>query len=571
MYYYRTLLALIALIMALPAFAAIRCDGILGNSGEEGATLVRFAPAGAAGMGVAYDRFGSLWDRAGDGQLNCYAVDGRLLATYKIPLGNAGWNNQHQLALVGDLLVLCMQGKLYTLPVTAPAGTEAKLLKCAAERISFNAVQGKLAIYNKGTLSLVDPTTSATTPVCEITGGAMWIDMDADGAIYTVGGDWKLHKYVAGKEITDGWPKAAPGERPQVIDDAWFGHTWHGTIKRFTTTLEPNPGVVLGGASGSFLGHLDQNSELNKGCGMAKIHDDLYAVSGIGGILQLLKWDNEKRQMTVIRRIGSIPACQGLGLDRAGNVWWYAGSWKWNDTPDAPLRNGVNAPDYPGVSQVVMLDNDMMVGVGWLWGLPNFYSGRLTGEVAGDRKECTLAKNAIGSAVYRQDGKLTMLVVNKTGGAEAYTINNEGRFVVDVGPVTLTTATPVIEWTTLAMQNADTLLGAADGQVIVFARDGKNWKEIRRWQNWGTTDTDKFGGKIYLTSDAGRLWVSDRERHRVLAFNLADEKLITTFGTTDTHGDDLVSLTNPEVIAARDNRAVVYDQGNQRLVKLAID
>lgn len=571
MYYYRTLLALIALILALPAFAAIRSDGILGNSGEEGDTLVRFAPEGAAGMGVAYDRFGSLWDRAGDGQLNSYAVDGRMLATYKIPRGNAGWNNQHQLALVGDLLVLCMQGQLYTLPITAPAGTEALLLKCAAERISFNAVQGKLAIYNKGTLSLLDPATCTTTPVCEVTGGVNWMDMDADGAIYTVGGDWKLHKFVAGKEITDGWPKAAPGERPQVIDDAWFGHTWHGTIKRFTTTLEPNPGVVLGGASGSFIGHLDQNSELNKGCGMAKIRDDLYAVSGLGGILQLLKWDNEKRQMTVIRRIGSISGCQGLGLDRAGNVWWNAGSWKWNDTPDAPLRNGVNSPDYPGVSQIVMLDNDMMVGVGWLWGSPTFYTGRLTGEVAGDRRECTLAKNAVGSAVYRQDGQLTMLVVNKTGGAAAYTINNEGRFVADNGAVTLTTTITVKEWTTLAMQNADTLLGAADGQVIVFARDGKNWKETRRWQNWGAADTDKFGSKIYLTSDAGRLWVSDRERHRVLAFNLADEKLIATFGTTDTHGDDMMSLTNPEVIAARDNRAVVYDQGNQRLVKLVIE
>ena len=55
------------------------CDGVLGNSGEQGAGLVRFGEQGARGIGVAVDRFGSLWDRAGKGVLNRYASDGRSL------------------------------------------------------------------------------------------------------------------------------------------------------------------------------------------------------------------------------------------------------------------------------------------------------------------------------------------------------------------------------------------------------------------------------------------------------------------------------------------------------------
>ena len=62
----------------------IPCDGILGNSGEQGASLVRFEGAVASGMGIVCDRYGSLWDRGG-AALNRYAVDGRLLASYQLP------------------------------------------------------------------------------------------------------------------------------------------------------------------------------------------------------------------------------------------------------------------------------------------------------------------------------------------------------------------------------------------------------------------------------------------------------------------------------------------------------
>ena len=38
----------------------------------------------------------------------------------------------------------------------------------------------------------------------------------------------------------------------------------------------------------------------------------------------------------------------------------------------------------------------------------------------------------------------------------------------------------------------------------------------------------------------------------------------------DGPGDDLSHLSHPQAIAARDSRAVVYDSGNQRLMKLSL-
>ena len=54
----------------------------------------------------------------------------------------------------------------------------------------------------------------------------------------------------------------------------------------------------------------------------------------------------------------------------------------------------------------------------------------------------------------------------------------------------------------------------------------------------------------------------------MLCFDLATGKLLAAFGTPDTPGDDLGTLHAPEAIAARGERAVVYDRGNQRLMKL---
>lgn len=553
---------LLAALLAAPCGAAqLACEGILGNSGEQGDTLVRFATARSArGMGVIADRFGSLWDRAGAGRLNRYAPDGRLLAHYRIP-DRAGSNDQ--IALVGDTVVLLISDQLLTLPITAPSGGEAASLGLQAHCISFGTRDGRIAAATKEHILLVDPATRDARRLAPFP-GVQALDFGPDGSLLVMA-DWRVHKLVDGKPVSDGWPKGAPGERMQFLDGGVFGHGWHGTIRRFTADLEPAPGVVLGGASGSFIGHLDQNSELSNGRGMALVRPGLFAVSGLGGILHLMAWDAEKQQMALVRRIGAVPACRGIGLDREGNVWWHAGSWKWADRPDTPLRLGVNAPEHPGVAQVVMLDNDSMAAPAHLWGKPAFYHGPLTREVQGQRVEqgCGLKNDRVGCTVYKNNGALTLLAINEAGEGQAFAIGADGRYQRDLGAVALKTAAPVKAWTSLAMKGPDSLLGAADGHVLELARDGNDWRETRRWRA-------DFGPAIWIAADSGKLWVADRDRHRVLALDLATEKPIAVFGTTDKPGTDLAALSGPTIIAARGDRAVVYDAGNQRLAKLAL-
>ena len=556
------------LTVIAPCFAAsLTCEGVLGNSGEQGAALVRFAAEPARGMGVAYDRFGALWDRGGAGVLNRYALDGRLLGTYRIAKESA---DEDQLAPVGDTLALLSRGTIYTLPITAPAGSEAQPLKVSADAISFHAHGPQLAARNKDDVFLFDIATGAKQPVATVKGAGN-VELGPDGTVYVAAGD-KLRKFVNGAEVTDGWPKGRPGDRAQLLDGFWFGHAWHTTIRRFTAQMEPAPGVALGGSSGSFIGHLDQNADLFIGRGLAKIRDNLFAVSSVGGIPQLLEWQDDRQQFEIIRRIGSVPVCRGLGLDRAGNVWHLAGTWRWDDRPDAPMRLGINTLEFPGIGQAAMLDDDTLVAPGSMWGKPTIVSGKLTKEVSAQRIEKPTSlplKDTCGSAVYRRENHLLLLVLDAAGKAQAFNLSNDGRYVSDAAPVELKTVTPVKAWTALAMRNAGTLLAAADGAVIEFAQDGAvNWIEKRRWNSWGAKADEKFGAAISIASDAGRLWVADRERQRVLCFDLATGKPLAAFGTPDKSGDDLATLNAPETIAARGERAVVYDRGNQRLVKL---
>ena len=182
-----------------------------------------------------------------------------------------------------------------------------------------------------------------------------------------------------------------------------------------------------------------------------------------------------------------------------------------------------------------MLDNDRMVLPGFVWGKPCFFNGPLTDEVRQPRIEtaCRLKKDAVGTAVYSDRGKLLLLSITSDGAGSAFAIGPDGVYHGEEGEVQLQTASAVRRWTTLAMKDAKTLLGAADGQVLEMARDGKNWRETRRWSSWAEGPANKFGDTITLTADAGRLWVSDCRRHRVLVFALDSGKLEADFGAVD--------------------------------------
>ena len=547
----------------------ISCDGILGNSGEQGATLVRFQGAAASGMGIACDRYGSLWDRGG-AALNRYAADGRLLASYKLPNAPVD-RNSDTIALLGDTIVVRLGGQLSTLSIDAASGAEVQPLKIPADKLSFSSHDGWLAASKGAEVFLVNAA-GEKKPLVTLKKNPEAVEFGPDGVLY-VSLESKLYRVVAG--AADGIEPAGPqpGERPQFLDGYWYGSAFHSTERRFDKNLKPAPGVVLGGNSGAFIGHVDEQSEIVNGRGLAQLRPDLFAISGFGGIVHLLEWNNTGKRFEPIRRIGPLPVCEAIGLDREGRVWCGSGLWNWNDGPATPQRLGIPTPDK--VFGLTTLDNGSLCGYGLQWGKRTMIFGTLDKELVRRwiESETVLPKEAIAVAVTEINKRRSLVVLESGGKAVAVEVNGEGSYKSDIGPVQLTTATPVKAWTSLAASGKDALLAAGDGFVIEFARDGQNWKEERRWNSSGTSGqggTDTFGPTIRLTSDAGHLWVADTARSRVLCFDQATRKLLGSFGTADSPGDDLTHVNKPTTLAACGDRAVVYDSGNQRLVKLRL-
>ncbi|MEZ0297584.1 MAG: hypothetical protein ACAI35_14135 [Candidatus Methylacidiphilales bacterium] len=604
----------------------LQCVGVMGNSGEQGSTLVRFQGASASGLGVVYDRFGTLWDRGGMLALNRYSPDGRQIATYPLPknVPGQGDGKLDSIALSGDTVMLKLGSALYTLPVAAPGGTAPALLDGASkiDRMSLSAWQGWVAVLSGNDVVLINGTGEKKTLATLADPKCFHIEIALDGSVYVQMTNRVLRRVAQDGAISD-VPGGMPGDRSQLIDGWWYGHIWHGTIRRSDLAFQPSPGVVLGGNSGSFLGHVAENSDLSKGQGMVHMGTgNLFAVSGHQGILQLLEWKPVDKRFDIIRRIGCVNVCAGIGLDRDGRIWHSTGRWEWNDGPATPLLYGV--PPGESAPVITMLESDTMMACQQMWGATTFRYGKLDKEVRGNRLEkSTLPKDVVAIAAAPYQKKNAALLLQKDGKCTAVFISPEGNPSAEAGPVTLKTATPVTRYTSLVALNKSVLLAGGDGAVIHFTPEGEtDWKETGRWSMWGNRQEDNFGNQITLTADVKRLWVSDSSRHRVLCFDIANyfytgdvkegifptpefvrrqpnvgndvanssigagdphttqfhkdgvthlaPRLIATFGRTDAQGDDMASLNAPQTIAARGDRAVVFDSGNQRLLKIEL-
>ena len=554
-------------LAALPLHAeVIQCAGVLGNSGEQGASLVRFnGEKPALGLGVVADRYGTLWDRAGMGVLNRYAADGRLLASYRTTGQRS--SSGDAIAAVGDTLILCLDGGLHILPIDAPAASTSNPLKIDAEHMSLSSHDGWV-VASKGPAVFLVSAAGEIKSVIALQKEPQQLEIGPDGTVYIIS-EGKAYRPASDAPGGLALVGAIPGDRAQFLGDFLYGASGHSTLRRFDMAWQPTPGVVLGGNSGSFIGHVDEQSEVVSPRGVAKAGPDLFAVSGRNGILHLLEWQEHAKRLVPVRRIGSAASCVALALDREGRTWWLSGNWNWNDGPATPLHFGIPEPE---IFALAMQNSDSVVGYGRMWGKPSLMFGKLDKEVRISRIETPTIlprEDVVAVAVSEQNKRPILLVLESKGGVTAVNLSDAGEYRSDIGQVQFLTATPVKQWTSLAAAGR-ALIAAGDGFVIELAREGTNWKETRRWSSWGADAAQNFGGPIWLSADAGKLWVSDSARHRVVCFDLASGRELAAFGTRDAAGDDLARLNAPRVIAARGHRAVVFDSGNQRLIKLHI-
>ncbi len=569
----RGVIIILALLMAGQLSADLVCEGVLGNSGEAGESLALGSREGT-GIGVALDSQGTLWTRIAPRTLARFTVDGRQLATY--PLPTAKRNQGDELTIVNDLLVLLIEGRLYTLPIDAEPGSAPELLNLTAFRMSNNGVDNQLALCREdGTVLLFDPVAATTAPYMTVTLDRITsIERTPDGAVWLVDGKGIVHKYVAGKEIEDDtWPRETTGRRENPSADmchangAWYGFSWYGTIRRYDAQFVPAPGVAIGGSSGWFIGTVPGDADLSQPRNVIHLRENLYVACGDSGVLMVLRWLPEEQRLTLMRRIGGHGASKGIVLDRQGRIFDGHGVWHWEDGPATPQRHGFFARP---AGELMLLPGDKVTGPGlryadrpvWIYGdLGNKPENR------GYEPGVGLKEKGVASALMVKDNRFYALLLEPDGKGGEYRVGPDGAVYQRERDLILETAETVKEWHSLAWLDG-LLYAAADGMIVEFSRDGDVWREQKRWQSWGEGEGQRFGGKLHLAADQGRLWVLDSERHRLLVFSAVDRQLVATFGASDQPGAELTQLRSPTTLYVAGNRAIVGDTGNYRLLKL---
>jgi hypothetical protein len=536
-------------------------EGILGNSGAHGESLVRFSTTLSQGIGVVQDKYGTFWGKAGKGVLNRYTLDGRLIAAYPITSDEAAGDRITQ---VEDYIALLLGGKIYTLPIDAKSGQKSKCLKTVADFISVGSFNKQIAIYRKKNIYKLNILNESSELVAkDLPADVTELEMTPSGEIIAAY-NGKFFSYKNGREVPE--ENKMAGCRMLFLNGYWYSFNWHGTIIRFNADFQPAPGVILGGASGSFIGRVDQNNEISLGNGMASAGDNLFVVGGINGILHLLYWNESRSQMEIIRRIGALPECHGLAMNRQGDVWVNGGMWKWSDSPETAQSNGISLKE---MGPAVLLANNTFVSIALshipvvLWG--NY---TVTSKVA-DATE--LNQEMIhGAALYRSGENTHVLVIDAHGKGRAISISQSGEFKTIGQSIELIPSPPIHEWTSLTMKGDQSLLGAGDGNIVEMEEKDGGWKEIHRWNSWGSQPDQHFGKEIYLYANGNNLWVSDTQRHRVLCFSIKSGQPLACYGVCDESGSDQGRLSEPKVLVENENRVVVYDSQNQRLVKLVL-
>ena len=429
----------VAIALSVLPCASVTADelifaGSLANSGGEGVSRVTFSQESAPGMGPVLDDDGMIWERAGSTLLNRYAQDGRLVAQFQIPKGTG---NADMLTRAGNLLVMKIGNVIYTLPIDAEPGTEATRLSGNAEVLSSGSFGGKVAIFEKaaGAISWLDPVSGGRETITgDVPDTVQAIQVDEDGTVYVqINGEMLAWK--DGKPL-DGFPQEIHGARPQKIGKHWFTHAGHGTINRMNEKFEPSPGVVLGGASGSFIGYLPQSVDLTSGTGMVRIAGDIYAVSGNAGVVQFLEWDQAGEKFSVVRRIGALPELDGVALDAAGNIWTGYGAWRWDDSPETPATLGDKKPDV--AAQPVVLEGKTLCLVKKHYHYVQLANGPIIDGNGWSHPETPaidgfeLPDTVTGAAAVPVKDRFDLVFVERSGKAYSVAVNAEGQRMTKV-------------------------------------------------------------------------------------------------------------------------------------------
>jgi hypothetical protein len=282
----------------------------------------------------------------------------------------------------------------------------------------------------------------------------------------------------------------------------------------------------------------------------------------------LAVWDTAAQVIELRQRYGSLPEVRAVTLSPEGwvnvsteglQLWW-----RWEDAANAPPRfANHSAACTPGVFR------DEWVSA-LAQSLP-ITSRPALGRETAERSYGNVAPfAAVGYAVDRESAKpLAYATDASTNGIWRATM--DARTWAPIGWKLQAVTGGTVDITgDIAVLGGGRFAVATDGAVAVLERDGDALKLVQRLARWGSGDADRFGGALRLAAYGPNLIVADTARHRVLWFDAQSLKLVAQIGQTDIAGTGLDAFDLPAAVAIAGEQAVVYDAGNQRLVKLVL-
>ena len=326
---------------AAPARIELRREDALVNPSGLTVRPTRYA------VGPVYDaRRRRLYYSTGRGEISAVTREGALVARYRLP-GAMDFERFDTLAQgpAGELYVLAAgdsarrrdrpdAGRVYRLDPTAD-GAEGECIATGVAAISQHLRNGELAcMMPDSSLSMLSVGTRRLRPFApKVHLGADYpcmLDWLPDGRLMGVIEHWQYHIYsegAASDPVRLFGDREIGMERGRVVgDDLWV--LAGATIKRYDArTLKPAPGVVYGGASGYFIGHVRMNHEM-RASGICDIGGGEFAVlSAENGAVYAFRYDPATWRLVETRRLGGIAAPQSLVLDDEG--WLMADGLCW--------------------------------------------------------------------------------------------------------------------------------------------------------------------------------------------------------------------------------------------------
>ena len=615
---YAPIVMFVLVLSSLSARSAeLTFAGVIGNSGGEGPTVIR-STAGRSGGGVVVDAQGRIFTGGGDRVL---ALSRRGNLLWETPLPRPGWvlggptfaiGGQYLYFVAGPPLRyegnynylwnpftlvdpnLCRvdmtPGATPEVLATTPAfrwlgswwGGEVSVAAAPGGQVAyvgFSPASVTNGNYTRDGYCVMEVKPDATlAKVYETPTGGGRVSVDESGSFF-LGGGGTVRKFDKDWQPVAGFaPAALPrlGAVPtgysgavMLTKDALWDMGHYGFVGRYTRTMQPNPGVLVQWEHA--LNWVAQIADAPGGEYYIKSDDALYVAAVVDDRLVLRK------------RFGSLPRVNCLTLTPAGYVGiGYDARMLWFDFAAEACAAAPVKSEYPGPIAQGMVDSEigaltLTVSPGYLPQeyVPTPKGVALVRYAAEPPKSGGNQPQSVAAGDF--DGRLD--AVTKVGNWYFALDGTTGRLArADASAPCKFTAMPLAfpgPPTSLAALADKYLLVAAGGVIRTFAlaADGAP-TQVWAWGG-GVAPAEVFGADLCLAVYGNGLLVADARRHCVCLFTFGDRldqppALTAVYGEPDRAGDDFAHFDTPTLVSLCGSRAVVYDSGNQRVVKLSL-